>query len=920
MMWYQVKRWACQIARRRMYTSALFFAGLLASLVLLARRGLSSAAVPVPTPPLGSASGLQLEVSRSGLRDGSAGEHITATTSGLPSSLVPTQSPTGTVAATDIVLVFDESASMDDDTYCYRDNLRSPCYIQGDNEYPEGDRLYLPFGDWICATQVPTSDSGYEILVAEAEYFSYTTSYAEHPYDRDLYAYPGTFWMLQRTQDSQASGYRHEQDDRRGAHLMHMPLRLSLPGHLTVTAEAPRLDYGFTIPVSGTWYAWVRAQCGPAIGDATQADGCLVHWGVDGTWREGESTAVADFGERGPLEAGSNDSRWIWVRLGSVVFSDTLDHQVHIWGGGIAFRLDKVLLTRHPEGPSPSSSFPDRAPSFVRHTTPDWVDVRYDEYQAYYYADRYGGPPDTMGRTGYACHPCNPIYGLVVNQGCTVGQAPGPGCKDLDGSGQIDADEICDNRYDDIFDDNQPIRAAQEAAKAFLYRQRARAEQVGFVAYSTQYNHDVRELMCIETPAGGYLPMPDYPGVWDPMAGPDPAWIWCFDHRTSPDGYSSPERSSNTTYGSIVGAIEGMQAGGFTNVADGLRMGIEHLGTFLGHYGRSCATSAIVLLLDKVPNRWPGYPNCGAGSCCEHDLYLPNDGTDVENKARDCAIYFADAAGDGGIIVYTVGLGPDADHALLQAIADRTGGSYYYAPKGGNLRAAYQQVADHISSLAPSFEIGQHAAPIPVAPGGRLTYTLAVTNAGEVDLQATITAVLPAHVIHTGDLVWTPAITAPGGVWRHTVIVTVEVGYVGPLTHVVEVATQGCVTRAHALVLEPGLEATKEAYTDVVRPGQPLSYTISVTNSGHFDLSVVISDALPAHVTPTGILTWTPTITAPGGLWQETVVMTVEDTYAGPLNNVLQVTSAAGTMAVCTATVAVEPWWLYLPLVLRLFP
>jgi hypothetical protein len=36
--------------------------------------------------------------------------------------------------------------------------------------------------------------------------------------------------------------------------------------------------------------------------------------------------------------------------------------------------------------------------------------------------------------------------------------------------------------------------------------------------------------------------------------------------------------------------------------------------------------------------------------------------------------------------------------------------------------------------------------------------------------------------------------------------------------------------------------------------------------------------------------------------------------------NVLQVASAARAMAVCTATVTVEPWWLYLPLVMRLFP
>jgi hypothetical protein len=36
--------------------------------------------------------------------------------------------------------------------------------------------------------------------------------------------------------------------------------------------------------------------------------------------------------------------------------------------------------------------------------------------------------------------------------------------------------------------------------------------------------------------------------------------------------------------------------------------------------------------------------------------------------------------------------------------------------------------------------------------------------------------------------------------------------------------------------------------------------------------------------------------------------------------NVLQVASAAGTIAVHTSTASLKLWWLYLPLVLRSFP
>jgi uncharacterized repeat protein (TIGR01451 family) len=85
--------------------------------------------------------------------------------------------------------------------------------------------------------------------------------------------------------------------------------------------------------------------------------------------------------------------------------------------------------------------------------------------------------------------------------------------------------------------------------------------------------------------------------------------------------------------------------------------------------------------------------------------------------------------------------------------------------------------------------------------GAWLTYTIHVTNTGIVTLTATITDTLPTHVT-TGEtaggttvlpgrkLVWTPIITAPWGVWVRTVVVTVEMGYVGPLTNVVEVTTK----------------------------------------------------------------------------------------------------------------------------------
>jgi uncharacterized repeat protein (TIGR01451 family) len=85
--------------------------------------------------------------------------------------------------------------------------------------------------------------------------------------------------------------------------------------------------------------------------------------------------------------------------------------------------------------------------------------------------------------------------------------------------------------------------------------------------------------------------------------------------------------------------------------------------------------------------------------------------------------------------------------------------------------------------------VSKQAEPDPVQPGAPLTYTIRVVNNGDVELHATVTDTLPAHVTYTGPLVWTPTITTPGGVWEQTFVVTVEAGYTGALVNRVQVTT-----------------------------------------------------------------------------------------------------------------------------------
>jgi len=93
------------------------------------------------------------------------------------------------------------------------------------------------------------------------------------------------------------------------------------------------------------------------------------------------------------------------------------------------------------------------------------------------------------------------------------------------------------------------------------------------------------------------------------------------------------------------------------------------------------------------------------------------------------------------------------------------------------------------AEVTHALDVTKQADPDPVTPGSPLTYTIRVTNTGNVTLTATITDILPQHVTPTGIQVWTETITAPGGVWTEQFTVTAKIGYSGTLTNVVQVTT-----------------------------------------------------------------------------------------------------------------------------------
>ncbi len=100
------------------------------------------------------------------------------------------------------------------------------------------------------------------------------------------------------------------------------------------------------------------------------------------------------------------------------------------------------------------------------------------------------------------------------------------------------------------------------------------------------------------------------------------------------------------------------------------------------------------------------------------------------------------------------------------------------------------------------------------------------------------------------------------------------------------------------------LAASQQASDGVVQAGAQLTYTLRVTNTGDVYVHAAITDALPSHVSPGGVHTWTPAI-APGDSWTEMVTVTVEETYTGLLTNEVQITTEEGVSDANTSVVIV---------------
>jgi uncharacterized repeat protein (TIGR01451 family) len=220
----------------------------------------------------------------------------------------------------------------------------------------------------------------------------------------------------------------------------------------------------------------------------------------------------------------------------------------------------------------------------------------------------------------------------------------------------------------------------------------------------------------------------------------------------------------------------------------------------------------------------------------------------------------------------------------------------------------------------PALVVVKRAATDVVQAGEPLTYTISVTNTGNVTLTATITDVLPDHVTPAGTLAWTAEIPAPG-VWKETVVVTLALGYSGPLTNTVVVTTEEGATGIYTKVIQAevmsALAVGQVAWPDPVVTGGQLTYTIHVTNTGNVMLTAAVTDVLPGPVSPAGVLTWAGISLAPGEVWNREVAVFVTFGYHGTLTNIVQVITDEGATGYSEISSDVVKYAVYLPLVRR---
>jgi len=225
-------------------------------------------------------------------------------------------------------------------------------------------------------------------------------------------------------------------------------------------------------------------------------------------------------------------------------------------------------------------------------------------------------------------------------------------------------------------------------------------------------------------------------------------------------------------------------------------------------------------------NAYPTLPS-GYGNCYSDDLWPDQPGeTENQRRARECVAWFGLHARDQGVVIYTIGLGAQADNELLAHVADLTGGWYYFAPSARDLDAVLENIETRLTADCPfSIQVAKRVTPeASVIVGEPLTYTIQTTVSGRVRPSLWLTDYVPTQTVFiTATPGFTPVTPVPGEplVWlvssgaftqpltlTHTVVLSAS-GPAGVLTNTVVAADAAGLSTATASVATTIVESGK---------------------------------------------------------------------------------------------------------------
>jgi uncharacterized repeat protein (TIGR01451 family) len=830
----------------------------------------------------------------------------------------------------DIVLVYDRSGSMEYDTLCYG------CWepISG-TLYPSGVIYPLHWSSTTTATAAHCADAceetdyvtytfdtdyqvndcnyyhkdddEYHIVIEAEEYSSLSVDY-----HRAYYEFYKTYWVMQRNAENAAferyGEWRIEAvgamgRDSRGAYLSHHPYRDAedFEGALGVACtldalradekcryeweggrpdgtilegpvpggpfDAPRADYEFYAPRAGDYYFWIRGQAGMQQTGWGDNRNNRIFWGINGAYSEAEE-------ENGfPLDAGYDgaiEDSWDWRCLGTKNLPKG-NTTLNLWAGGAGFDVDRIVITtdNNPDACSGDSDPPGKT--------------------EYFYPNN--------GRTDRACDPCDPRF------------AGRPGGQLI--SYRPDCPQ--DTRLDDIYDDEQHIRDALEAAKHLVGMIDPLSEQISYVSYSTEAIIE-NDLQCLRDPSVG-------------------------------------DCTTDVFTDTVIAALDNTRAGGGTNIADGIKRGIEALSTQEPHYGRPDVGRVMILMTDGQANLYPN-DKCWT--------WPSEPGTTDEEKAADCALYYAYEAHDNAIVIHTISLGLGADQELMVAVADITGGTHYHAPTVDELESIFEELYPYLClSLPPTSQ--KTASTEFAVPRQTVTYTIAIQNLGApITTTVHLTDVVPPGLSYipgtltapvgivtdtnapilrwSGILSPTPAVTV-----TYAVTVSTATPQVITNTAIINASGYHIITRTATITVQvvsppdlaPSYKVASTGYADY---GERITYTVAISNrTGPLSNIAFFTDTLPdglSHVpgtltATTGIVTDAdaPTLRWSGFL-SPTPAITITYAVTASVAESQVITNTAVIVApgyqtitrTATVTVQVVNWQnIYLPLVMRNF-